>query len=128
MAQTTRTMLRGRRPIPEYRSTSLVGVAAMATLILVATTRENAQAAAPNRKCFDTSWSILRFCLACRGGGRSLRGVCYPRPEREPRNPAAVKLDRYTVKSQEALERAQRIARERGQPELLPEHLLAALL
>jgi len=39
-----------------------------------------------------------------------------------------VNLDRYTVKSQEALERAQRIARERGHPELSPEHLLAALL
>src|SRR5580765_1383933 len=37
-------------------------------------------------------------------------------------------IDRYTVKSQEALERAQRLARERGGPELLPEHLLAALL
>src|SRR5262245_41996521 len=37
-------------------------------------------------------------------------------------------IDRYTVKSQEALERAQRLARERGSPELLPEHLLAALL
>src|SRR6266581_1865852 len=39
-----------------------------------------------------------------------------------------MQLDRYTVKSQEALERAQRTARERGHPELLPEHLLAALL
>src|SRR2546426_1623275 len=39
-----------------------------------------------------------------------------------------MQLDRYTVKSQEALERAQRIARERGNPELSPEHLLAALL
>ena len=37
-------------------------------------------------------------------------------------------LDRYTVKSQEALERAERLARERGNPELSPEHLLAALL
>ena len=37
-------------------------------------------------------------------------------------------LDRYTVKSQEALDRAQRLARERGNPELSPEHLLAALL
>src|SRR6266568_3731577 len=39
-----------------------------------------------------------------------------------------MQLDRYTVKSQEALERAQRTAREGGHPELLPEHLLAALL
>jgi ATP-dependent Clp protease ATP-binding subunit ClpB len=37
-------------------------------------------------------------------------------------------IERYTVKSQEALERAQRIARELGAPELLPEHLLSALL
>jgi ATP-dependent Clp protease ATP-binding subunit ClpB len=39
-----------------------------------------------------------------------------------------MKLDRYTVKSQEALERAQRLARERGHQELQPDHLLAALL
>jgi len=36
--------------------------------------------------------------------------------------------DRYTVKSREAIERAQRIAREHGHQELQPEHLLAALL
>jgi ATP-dependent Clp protease ATP-binding subunit ClpB len=36
--------------------------------------------------------------------------------------------DRFTVKSQEALERAQRLARERNHQELQPEHLLAALL
>jgi len=36
--------------------------------------------------------------------------------------------NRYTVKSQEALERAQRIARDRGHQELQPLHLLAALL
>jgi len=36
--------------------------------------------------------------------------------------------DRYTVKSQEALERAQRLAREHGHQELNPEHLLVALL
>ncbi|MFN0253635.1 MAG: ATP-dependent chaperone ClpB [Kofleriaceae bacterium] len=39
-----------------------------------------------------------------------------------------MRLDRYTVKSQEALERAQRIAREHSHQELQPEHLLAALL
>jgi ATP-dependent Clp protease ATP-binding subunit ClpB len=39
-----------------------------------------------------------------------------------------MKLDKYTVKSQEALERAQRLARDRGHQELQPEHLLAALL
>jgi ATP-dependent Clp protease ATP-binding subunit ClpB len=37
-------------------------------------------------------------------------------------------LERYTVKSQEALERAQRLARDRSHQELQPEHLLAALL
>jgi ATP-dependent Clp protease ATP-binding subunit ClpB len=37
-------------------------------------------------------------------------------------------FDHFTVKSQEAIERAQRLARERGQQELAPEHLLAALL
>ena len=37
-------------------------------------------------------------------------------------------LDRYTVKSREALERLQRAARERSHQELRPEHLLAALL
>ena len=36
--------------------------------------------------------------------------------------------DRYTVKSQEALERAQRLARERGQQRIEALHLLAALL
>ena len=39
-----------------------------------------------------------------------------------------MKSDRYTVKSQEALELAQRLARERGHQELQAEHLLAALL
>jgi ATP-dependent Clp protease ATP-binding subunit ClpB len=39
-----------------------------------------------------------------------------------------MRLDQYTVKSQEAIERAQRLAREQGHPELAPEHLLAALL
>jgi ATP-dependent Clp protease ATP-binding subunit ClpB len=37
-------------------------------------------------------------------------------------------IDRYTVRSREALERAQRIARDRSHQELRPEHLLAALL
>ncbi|HXS82877.1 MAG TPA: ATP-dependent chaperone ClpB [Methylomirabilota bacterium] len=37
-------------------------------------------------------------------------------------------LDRYTVKSREALERLQRVARESSHQELKPEHLLAALL
>jgi len=39
-----------------------------------------------------------------------------------------MRLDRYTVRSQETLERAQRLARERSHQELQPEHLLAALL
>src|SRR6266853_2648500 len=36
--------------------------------------------------------------------------------------------DRYTVKSQEALERAQRLARDRSHQQLEPEHLFVALL
>jgi ATP-dependent Clp protease ATP-binding subunit ClpB len=36
--------------------------------------------------------------------------------------------DKLTIKSQEALERAQRVARDHGHQELRPEHLLAALL
>src|SRR6185436_18962816 len=39
-----------------------------------------------------------------------------------------MRLDRFTVKSQEALERAQRLARDHGHQELAPEHLLGALL
>jgi ATP-dependent Clp protease ATP-binding subunit ClpB len=39
-----------------------------------------------------------------------------------------VDLEKYTVKSREALERAQRLARDRSHQELRPEHLLAALL
>ncbi|MBI5171106.1 MAG: AAA family ATPase [Candidatus Eisenbacteria bacterium] len=37
-------------------------------------------------------------------------------------------IERFTVKSREAIDRAQRIARERAHQELQPEHLLAALL
>jgi len=37
-------------------------------------------------------------------------------------------FDKFTIKSQEALERAQRVAREHGHQELSPEHLLAALI
>src|SRR5450432_3457920 len=39
-----------------------------------------------------------------------------------------MKLDKFTVKAQEALQEAQSIARKRDQQEILPEHLLAALL
>ena len=39
-----------------------------------------------------------------------------------------MQLDRYTVKSQEALDRAQRLARDHSHSELQPEHLLEALL
>jgi ATP-dependent Clp protease ATP-binding subunit ClpB len=39
-----------------------------------------------------------------------------------------MRLDHFTVKSQEALEHAQRLAREKGHQELTPEHLLLALL
>jgi ATP-dependent Clp protease ATP-binding subunit ClpB len=36
--------------------------------------------------------------------------------------------DRFTIKTQEALQAAQRLAEERGNPQLAPEHLLAVLL
>ena len=39
-----------------------------------------------------------------------------------------MRLDHFTVKSQEALERAQRLAREHDHQELTADHLLAALL
>src|SRR5205085_1060112 len=39
-----------------------------------------------------------------------------------------MRLDRFTIKAQEALQEAQRIAAENGQQEILPEHLLYALL
>jgi ATP-dependent Clp protease ATP-binding subunit ClpB len=40
----------------------------------------------------------------------------------------AVRFDKLTVKAQEAIQRANEIASENGNPELLPSHLLAALL
>ncbi|HEX4386405.1 MAG TPA: Clp protease N-terminal domain-containing protein, partial [Myxococcales bacterium] len=39
-----------------------------------------------------------------------------------------MKIDKFTVKAQEALQEATSIARKRDQQEILPEHLLAALL
>jgi ATP-dependent Clp protease ATP-binding subunit ClpB len=39
-----------------------------------------------------------------------------------------MKIDKFTVKAQEALQEAQAIARRRDQQEILPEHVLAALL
>jgi ATP-dependent Clp protease ATP-binding subunit ClpB len=41
---------------------------------------------------------------------------------------ATMKLDKFTVKAQEALQEAQAVARKRDHQEVLPEHLLAALL
>ena len=40
----------------------------------------------------------------------------------------AIRLDKFTVKAQEAVQRASTIASEHGNPELVPLHLLAALL
>src|ERR1700748_3204212 len=40
----------------------------------------------------------------------------------------AIKWDRLTVKSQEAVQAAQGLAAENGNPEVLPLHLMAALL
>src|ERR1700756_2825991 len=39
-----------------------------------------------------------------------------------------MQADRFTIKSQEALEAAQRLAAERRNPQTMPEHLLAVLL
>ena len=36
--------------------------------------------------------------------------------------------DKFTIKSQEAIQAAQRLAHERGNPEITPEHLLSVLL
>ena len=40
----------------------------------------------------------------------------------------AIRWDKFTVKAQESVQRAQELASERGNPELLPLHLLVALL
>src|SRR6204780_6019940 len=40
----------------------------------------------------------------------------------------AIRWEKFTVKAQEAVERANNLASEHGNPELLPLHLLAALL
>jgi ATP-dependent Clp protease ATP-binding subunit ClpB len=39
-----------------------------------------------------------------------------------------MQADKFTIKSQEAVQAAQRVAHERGNPEIAPEHLLAVLL
>jgi ATP-dependent Clp protease ATP-binding subunit ClpB len=39
-----------------------------------------------------------------------------------------MKLDKFTVKAQEALQEAQAVARRRDHQEILPEHILASLL
>src|ERR1700693_3772835 len=40
----------------------------------------------------------------------------------------AIRWDKFTVKAQEAVQRANELASEHGNPELLPVHLLAALV
>jgi ATP-dependent Clp protease ATP-binding subunit ClpB len=40
----------------------------------------------------------------------------------------AIRWDKFTVKAQEAVQRANEVASERGNPEILPVHLLAALI
>src|SRR5499433_2891202 len=40
----------------------------------------------------------------------------------------AIRWDKFTVKAQEAVQRANELASERGNPELLPVHLVAALI
>ena len=39
-----------------------------------------------------------------------------------------IRWDKFTVKAQEAVQRANEIASEHGNPEMMPVHLLAALL
>src|SRR5436853_7245031 len=39
-----------------------------------------------------------------------------------------IRWDKFTVKAQEAVQRANELASERGNPELMPAHILAALL
>ena len=40
----------------------------------------------------------------------------------------AMRWDKFTLKSQEAIQRASSLANENGQPEVLPLHLLTALV
>lgn len=40
----------------------------------------------------------------------------------------AIRWDKFTLKAQEAVQRANELASEHGNPEVLPVHLLAALL
>ena len=40
----------------------------------------------------------------------------------------AIRWDKFTVKAQEAVQRANELASEHGNPELAPVHLLAALV
>src|SRR6202020_2987488 len=40
----------------------------------------------------------------------------------------AIRWDKFTIKAQEAIQKANEIASEHGNPEMLPLHLLAALL
>jgi len=40
----------------------------------------------------------------------------------------AIRWDKFTVKSQEAIQQASELASQNGNPELMPVHLLAALI
>jgi ATP-dependent Clp protease ATP-binding subunit ClpB len=46
----------------------------------------------------------------------------------DPHPPHAFRFDKLTIKAQEAVQRAQSLAADRGNPELDPLHLLSALL
>jgi ATP-dependent Clp protease ATP-binding subunit ClpB len=48
--------------------------------------------------------------------------------ENQGANPMAIRWDKFTVKAQEAVQRANELASEHGNPELAPAHLLAALV
>ena len=55
-------------------------------------------------------------------------GLQAPVRIRIDRQEQTMQPDKFTIKSQEAIQAAQRLAHERGNPEITPEHLLAVLL
>src|SRR5438105_11699391 len=59
-------------------------------------------------------------------GVRTICGPCQPASLRYIGG--TMKLDKFTVKAQEALQESQAVARKRDHQEILPEHVLAALL
>src|SRR5205085_12422329 len=72
--------------------------------------------------------AILLAVEPSSSGDESKPGLGAPCHSASLRYFGAMKLDKFTVKAQEALQEAQAIARKRDHQEILPEHLLAALL